>query len=164
MALVDIENPVAIRDVRLLGLFQVWHSKLTGQRLPTSGDMDPKGLARWANNLMLIDVPGDVLSFRIRSVGARIEEMFVVPRAGTGLEAMTSGGERQSVLPQYRVVLDTGMPAYYETEVEITKQGVVQQRKLILPLSDDGKRVDGVLAGIYFDLPRKPRVGRRPVA
>ena len=83
--------------------------------------------------------------------------MFGTPRAGTGIEAMTSVGERSSVLPQYRVVIDTGLPAYYETEVELSKRGVVDQRKLILPLSSDGTRVDAVLAGIYPELPRKPR-------
>jgi hypothetical protein len=87
--------------------------------------------------------------------------MFATPRAGTGMEAMTSAGERNSVLPQYRVVIDTGLPAYYATEVELSKRGVVAQRKLILPLSSDGEKVDAVLAGIYPELPRKPRRAQR---
>jgi hypothetical protein len=74
---------------------------------------------------------------------------------------MTSVGERSSVLPQYRVVIDTGVPAYYATEVELSKRGVVAQQKLILPLSGDGEKVDAVLAGIYPELPRKARRAQR---
>ena len=81
------------------------------------------------------------------------------PRAGTGIGAM-SEAERNSILPQYRVVIDTGLPAYYETEVELSKRGVVAQRKLILPLSGHGTKVDAVLAGIYPDPPRRGRSQR----
>ena len=87
--------------------------------------------------------------------------MFGTSRAGSGIEAMTSVGERSSVLPQYRVVIDTGVPAYYATEVELSQRGVVAQQKLILPLSSDGAKVDAVLAGIYPELPRKPRRAQR---
>lgn len=157
MALVEIDNPKAIRDQRLLGLFQFWHAKLNGRRMPTSTDLDRQDLARWADHLMLVDVPGDVTTFRIRWLGPDVAAMFGTPRAGTGIEAMTSEGERRDVLPQYRVVLDTGLPAYYEAELEISGQGLVSQRKLILPLSDDGMHVNAVLAGIYHELLRKRR-------
>ena len=59
-------------------------------------------------------------------------------------------------------MIDTGLPAYYETEVELSNRGVVSQRKLLLPLSSDGVRVDAVLAGIYHDTPHQDR--RKPPA
>ena len=161
MALVDIDNPTVIGDQRLLGLFQFWRAKLNGRRLPASGEFDRADLARWADNLMMIDVPGDIADFRIRWLGANLSTMFGTSRAGSGIEAMTSVGERGSVLPQYRIVIDTGVPAYYATEVELSQRGVVAQQKLILPLSSDGGEVDAVLAGIYPELPRKPRKTQR---
>jgi hypothetical protein len=154
MALVDVDNPKAIQDQRLLGLFQFWHAKLNGRRMPASGDLDRADMARWADNLMMVDVPGDIADFRIRWLGANLAKMFATPRAGTGIEAMTSTGERSSILPQYRVVIDTALPAYYATEVELSQRGVVAQRKLILPLSSDGTKVDAVLAGIYPEAAR----------
>ena len=69
MALVDIENPTVIHDQRLLGLFQFWRAKLNGRRLPAGGEFDRADLARWADNLMMIDVPGDIADFRIRWLG-----------------------------------------------------------------------------------------------
>lgn len=157
MALVDIDHPTVIHDQRLLGLFQFWRAKLNGRRLPASGEFERADLARWADNLMMIDVPGEIADFRIRWLGANLVTMFGTSRAGSGIEAMTSVGERSSVLPQYRIVLDTGVPAYYATEVELSQRGVVAQQKLILPLSSNGGKVDAVLAGIYPELPRKPR-------
>jgi hypothetical protein len=161
MALVDIDNPTVIHDHRLLGLFQFWRAKLDGRGMPASGDFDRADLARWADNLMLIDVPGEIADFRIRWLGANLAAMFGASRAGTGIEAMTSMGERSSVLPQYRIVIDTGVPAYYATEVELSQRGVVAQRKLILPLSSTGTKVDAVLAGIYPEPQRKPRKAQR---
>jgi hypothetical protein len=161
MALVDIDNPTVIGDQRLLGLFQFWRARLNGRRLPPSGEFDRAELARWADNLMMVDVPGDLADFRIRWLGANLSAMFGAPRAGSGIEAMTSVGERSSVLPQYRVVIDTGVPAYYATEVELSQRGVVAQQKLILPLSSDGRKVDAVLAGIYPELPGRPRKAQR---
>jgi hypothetical protein len=162
MALVDIDDPRVIYDQRLLGLFQHWRAKLNGRRMPASGDFERAEMTRWIDNLMLIDVPGDIAEFRIRWLGASLAAMFATPRVDTGIEAMTSVGERDSVLPQYRIVIDTGVPAYYATEVELSQRGVVAQRKLILPLSSNDKKVDAVLAGIYPELPGKPRKGRRP--
>ena len=163
MALVDIDHPTVIHDQRLLGLFQFWHAKLNGRPMPASDDFDRADLARWADNLILVDVPGEITDFRIRWHGSAITAMFGRHRAGTGFEDMTSEGERSSLIPQYRVVIDTGLPAYYETEVELSRRGVVAQRKLILPLSGNGKKVDAVMAGIYPELPRKPhrRTGTR---
>lgn len=161
MALVDIDDPTVIHDQRLLGLFQHWHAKLNGRRMPASDDFARAELARWTDNLMLIDVPGDIADFRIRWLGANLAAMFGTSRVGSGIEAMTSVGERSSVLPQYRIVIDTGVPAYYASEVELSQRGVVAQQKLILPLSSDGAKVDAVLAGIYPELPRKPRRAQR---
>ena len=161
MALVDIDHPTVIHDQRLLGLFQFWRAKLNGRRMPASVDFDRADLARWDDNLMMIDVPGEIADFRIRWLGANLVTMFGTSRAGSGIEAMTSVGERSSVLPQYRIVIDTGVPAYYATEVELSQRGVVAQQKLILPMSSDGTKVDAVLAGIYPELPRKPRKAQR---
>jgi hypothetical protein len=70
---------------------------------------------------------GDIADYRIRWLGTNLAAMFGTPRTGTGIEAMTSVGERSSVLPQYRIVIDTGIPAYYATEVELSQRGVVAQ-------------------------------------
>ena len=78
-------------------------------------------------------------------------QFYSTSREGKGVEAMTSEEERRIVLPQYMTVLEKKQPAYYETQF-VTSEGIVtSQRKLLLPLSEDGQRVNMILGGIYFD-------------
>jgi hypothetical protein len=60
MTLVDIEQ---IRDQRLVALFEFWHDRLDGRRMPRPDDLDPAAMARWADHLMLIDVPATSWTF-----------------------------------------------------------------------------------------------------
>jgi hypothetical protein len=55
---------------------------------------------------------------------------------------MTSEEERRIVLPQYMIVLERKQPAYYESEFVISEGTFGYQRKLLLPLSEDGERVN----------------------
>ncbi len=146
--LVDVN---AIRDNRLRSLFQYWSSKLRGRSMPARKDLDPLEMRPWLGNLVLVDFPGDPKEYRIRLEGVNVVQFYGSSRTGRGIEAMTSELERQVVLPQYFSVVETKEPAYYEAEF-ISSEGVLTyQHKLVLPLSDDGERVNMTLAGIYFD-------------
>ena len=146
--LVDVTD---IRDNRLRSLFQYWSSKLRGRSMPARKDLDPLEMRPWLGNLVLVDFPGDPKDYRIRLEGVNVVQFYGSSRTGRGIEAMTSELERQVVLPQYFSVVETKEPAYYEAEF-ISSEGVLTyQHKLVLPLSDDGERVNMTLAGIYFD-------------
>jgi len=100
---------------------------------------------------MLLEFPPDPMRYRVRLDGVNIQQFYGNSREGKGVEVMTSEEERRIVLPQYIVVIEHRLPAYYETQF-VTSEGIpTSQRKLLLPLSDDGARVDMVLAGLYFD-------------
>ena len=152
MSLVTLENPIEIRDDRLQGLFRYWGSKLHGRPMPARADLDPLEMRPWLGNLVLVDFPASNLKeYRIRLEGVNVVQFYGSSRTGRGIEVMTSEMERQVVLPQYFSVVETRIPAYFEAEF-ISSEGVLTyQHKLILPLSDDGDRVNMTLAGIYFD-------------
>lgn len=152
MSLVTLENPIEIRDDRLQGLFRYWGSKLLGRPMPARSDLDPLEMRPWLGNLVLVDFPvPDLTEYRIRLEGVNVVQFYGASRTGRGIEVMTSEMERQVVLPQYFSVVETRIPAYFEAEF-ISSEGVLTyQHKLILPLSDDGARVNMTLAGIYFD-------------
>jgi hypothetical protein len=151
MTLVRLDDPQAIRDPRLLGLFQYWLGKCRGRVMPARRDIDPIEMRPWLGNLLLVDFPPDPMQYRIRLDGVNLVQFYSSSREGKGVEAMTSEEERRIVLPQYITVLENRQPAYYETQF-VTSEGVVtSQRKLLLPLSEDGQRVNMILGGIYFD-------------
>jgi hypothetical protein len=151
MTLVRPDDPEAIRDSRLLGLFHYWHGKCQGRVMPARRDIDPIEMKRWLGNLLLVEFPPDPMQYRIRLDGVNLVDFYSGSREGKGVEAMTSEEERRIVLPQYMTVLEQKQPAYYEAQF-VTSEGIVtSQRKLLLPLSEDGQRVNMVLGGIYFD-------------
>jgi hypothetical protein len=151
MTLVRPDDPKAIRDPRLLGLFHYWHGKCQGRMMPARRDIDPIEMRQWLGNLLLVEFPSDPMQYRIRLDGVNLVQFYSSSREGKGVEAMTSEEERRIVLPQYMTVLENRQPAYYETQF-VTSEGIVtSQRKLLLPLSEDDQRVNMVLGGIYFD-------------
>ena len=108
-------------------------------------------MKRWLGNLMLVEYPEDPAQYRVRLDGANIVQFYGASREGKGVEAITSEDERRVVLPQYTMVLERRQPAHYESEFVTSEAIRTFQRKLLLPLSDDGERVNMILIGFYFD-------------
>jgi len=151
MSLVHLDDPVEIRDVRLLGLFHYWRGKCRGRIMPARRDIDPIEMKPWLGNLLLVEFPADPMQYRVRLDGVNIVQFYGTSRERKGIEAMTSEEERRIVLPQYMIVLEQKQPAYYESEFVISEGTFGHQRKLLLPLSEDGERVNMILGGLYFD-------------
>ncbi len=144
------EAPNGISDPRLKSLYGYWSDKKGARVLPARQDIDPLEMKDWLGNLMLIEFPGDITTYRIRLDGTNLEHYYGSRRTGRGIETLTSEEERDLILEQYRPVIEKKRPAYIESEF-INSDGVFsRQAKLILPLSSDGTRVHMVLVGIYF--------------
>lgn len=144
------ETPNGISDPRLKSLYGYWSDKKGARGLPGRKDIDPLEMKDWLGNLMLIEFPGDITTYRIRLDGTNLEHYYGSRRTGRGIETLTSEEERDLIMEQYRPVIDEKQPAYIESDF-INSDGVFsRQAKLILPLSSDGDRVDMVLVGIYF--------------
>ncbi|MBL8710183.1 MAG: PAS domain-containing protein [Rhodospirillaceae bacterium] len=150
MTEIATEAPNGIADPRLKSLYGYWSDKKGARPLPGRADIDPLEMKDWLGNLMLIEFPGDITTYRIRLDGTNLEHYYGSRRTGRGIETLTSEEERDLILEQYRPVIERKSPAYIESEF-INSDGVFsRQAKLILPLSSDGERVDMVLVGIYF--------------
>ena len=154
MTLVRPDDPTVIRDARLQGLYRYWLGKLDGGAMPARADIDPIEMKAWLGNLLLVEFPEDRMQYRIRLDGVNIVQFYGNTRQGKGVEVMTAEEERSVVLPQYFTVLDAKLPAYFEARFQTSEGIPTVQYKLLLPLSDDGVRVNMVLAGLYFDQQR----------
>lgn len=144
------ETPNGISDPRLKSLYGYWSDKKGARCLPGRKDIDPLEMKDWLGNLMLIEFPGDITTYRIRLDGTNLEHYYGSRRTGGGIETLTSDEERDLIMQQYRPVIEEKRPCYIESDF-INSDGVFsRQAKLILPLSTDGDRVDMVLVGIYF--------------
>jgi hypothetical protein len=101
-------------------------------------------------NLLLAEFFGGVEHYRVRLDGSNLIGYGGKDRTGKGSEVLTSDEERNLIVMQYKPVLDTAQPAYFETQFLNSEGRFLREQKLLLPLSDNGSLVNMVLAGIYY--------------
>ncbi|HUZ71694.1 MAG TPA: hypothetical protein VMU87_01805 [Stellaceae bacterium] len=149
---------VTIADARLAFLHQYWRGKKQGRSMPSPVDIDPAELpAVIQPNVMVLDVVGaaDGPRFRYRRVGGVFWRAGGTDLAGRFVAEVlpVKAGYRDYVVGIYREMAETKRPMYTEN-VFILQHGQVDPmstKRVSLPLSYDGTRVDGVLAAHVFD-------------
>jgi len=135
---------------RLAKLHDYWLGKCQGRTLPSRADIEPLEMREWLGNLLLAEFFGGLENYRVRLDGSNLIGVGGKDRTGKGSEVLTSDEERNLIVSQYKPVLDTAQPAYYETQFLNSEGRFLREQKLLLPLSDDGAVVNMVLAGIYY--------------
>ncbi len=145
-----LQDRVAERNPRLGRLFDYWRGKCGGRPMPARADIDPVEMREWLGNLLLAEFFGSVEDYRVRIDGTNLIAYGGGDRTGRGQETLTSVEERNLIKAQYEPVLETGQTAYFETQFTNSENRFLREQKLLLPLSDDGKTVNMVLAGIYY--------------
>src|SRR5262245_27250689 len=68
----DVTEANLCHDPRLLGLYQLWHSKRGGRFAPARVDIRAEQLQPWLGNLILLDVIDGGKDFRYRLFGSVI--------------------------------------------------------------------------------------------
>jgi hypothetical protein len=146
-----LENANAISSERLKSLFAYW-TKLRGARFaPPRNELKPAQMREQLGWLWLMDVLDGGQDFRFRMGGDRVIQFFGQRLAGTTLRAL------QPASPAFfgrffdLVSLATrnkkaalGGP----TQTAYEPRAFLEVEALILPLSDDGKTVTGLLGSI----------------
>jgi hypothetical protein len=141
---------LASYNPRLSRLHDYWIGKCAGRPLPSRADIDPLEMREWLGNLLLAEFFGGIEHYRVRLDGTNLIGFGGKDRTGKGAEVLTSAEERDLITIQYKPVLDTAQPAYFETQFLNSEERYLREQKLLLPLSDNGSLVNMVLAGIYY--------------
>jgi hypothetical protein len=148
----------SIDDPRLSQLYLYWQSRKRGKPMPAPENIDLAGLPSSVQpNLMLLEVVRDAARTRFRYT--KVGKVFW--RAG-GSEPIgkfvddvlpMTAGYRDYVVGIYEEMAACGRPMYTEN-LFILQHGhsdPMATKRVSLPLSRDGARVDQVLAGHVFD-------------
>ncbi|MDA0655231.1 MAG: PAS domain-containing protein [Proteobacteria bacterium] len=138
---VDIEHP------KLLSLLAFWESKRGGRRMPRRSDIDVLELAPWLGNLILMEVVGSGEDFIYRVYGTNLVRMIqhdLTNKSTTNLKSEA----RLAVVAEYSEVAASGQPLYVRQRRTVMK-GQLMLSKLVVPLSENGERVDRLLVGVY---------------
>lgn len=132
-------------------LLDYWTAKRRGGALPAHADIDPVEIPRLLPNIALIEIePGP--RFRYRLVGTEIV------RYRDGLEAADCTGryaddtphhyDHKAAVDDLHAAVAAGRPIYSSRPYSLESGAAGRWERLVLPLADDGRRIDRLL--IWF--------------
>jgi hypothetical protein len=134
--------------LQLQQLYDYWEGKRGGRRWPKRSDVDPVEMRFALGNIDLVEISYDPMVFFFRISGSNIDRDEGFNMQGKTLDEYPLPQHREAVRKTYMRVLEKGEPDYEELE-RLDEGKLVRYGRLILPLSEDGDRVDMFLMGRY---------------
>jgi len=141
-----------ISDPRLQEAYDYWERKASLRGLPSRLDIDPVEIPRLLPHLMLVDVlpPSQ---YRYRLIGTEIAAAQGMNATGKYVhEMLKDDGYRAYVLDLYDSVVRDRRAIYTESVFLSMRDGATERntKRLMLPLSSDGERVNMVFVVQVF--------------
>ena len=122
--------------------------------MPARKDLNPADIPRLLPNLMLADVAGQTAEaqapqIRFRLVGTEVVGRFGCELTGCRLSEIDYGAQAGDIAAQYYRAVDSGEPQFARFEIYQSPNYVIRMQQLLLPLSDDGAKVNMIMAAVY---------------
>jgi hypothetical protein len=143
----DASQAAAIADPLLRRLMAYWESKRAGRFAPARADIDPVDFPWILADLALAEVVGDPPRYRYRLISQQLIEYSGINLTGRFLDEMSLPEFRERVARTYGEVLATRRPTHGSREAVFDGR-MRRYNYLILPLSNDGERVDMLLVAL----------------
>jgi hypothetical protein len=150
-------DPATIASPRLRRLHAYWDAKRAGRAMPARRDIDPLEMTWALGDIALIDVLQDG-EFSWRLDGTNLVEFFGCDLTGRRLAEHPSGVH----IPAMRQTLETPVRArepFHQFRPYSKDTYRWNYESLLLPLSDDGMRVDMLLQMLDIKRPDAARAG-----
>jgi hypothetical protein len=141
----DIGHP------KLRQLYEYWDGKRHGRRMPSRADLDPVDMTFVIGNLIMVDVlEGVPPRFHIRLHGTNLAQRAGYELTGKMLDELPVPEYRALAQQSFTEVATTGECIHGKRE-RIFAGRFARYETVILPLSDDGVRVNRLLVGLIYD-------------
>lgn len=135
-----------IRHRELYALHKFWRAQCPPEGLPLGTDMEPAGLKRWLQNLLIMHVDGGK-RFTYSYYGRSLAQAFGESRIGQTLDDLPVG-VREILLEEYDQVCRQRKPL--RRVYTATFGGQVQTwERMVFPLTQDGHGIDKLLVAAY---------------
>ena len=138
----------------LAELYEYWAQRRGGRIAPARSDIDPVDIPHLLPHIALTEIVAaenaQGLRFRYRLAGTQIEQRFGCPLTNRYLDELKHGTYLHYIEDLYDRLMTEKAPVYSESSFETGESNVLQAKRLMLPLSDDGETVSMVLAGIVY--------------
>lgn len=151
-ATLEIKNP------KLRQLYQYWLSKRGERALPARADIDPVDFRFALGDVIIADVLDETPPrYRIRLHGTNLSEHTNFDLTGKMLDDMPAAEFRDLARRSFNKVVREREPLHVLSDRVLDGR---QQRyeAVLMPLSDDGARVDRLLIGMIFEARARPDV------
>ncbi|SMF80975.1 PAS domain-containing protein [Tistlia consotensis] len=149
----------SIEDPRLRELYRYWDELRRGRIGPAYAEVDVLELPRRVLPFILLaEVVGEGAQqrYRFRLCGTEVEATFGRKMGGFFVDELSTGEYRAYMVGLYAQLVRTRRPIY---SVGSYHGRAISTERLMLPLSDDGRKVDRVLSAQTFSFRKElPRV------
>lgn len=133
-------------------LYAYWQEIRGDRPAPTRADIDPARIVSVLPTISLYDVEENPRRYRIRLTGTRNVSWYGCDLTGSYLDEIDLGAERTAILSFIDRVVLKAVPAHMTGEYVKHDGRTIRYERLLLPLSNDGDRVD-MLLGAGLRLP-----------
>lgn len=148
------ENLAAFAHVEnrtLRRLIGYWFDKRDGHAMPALGSVDPVEIPWALGRIWLCDYLAADDRFRYRLAGEFINSFWGCNLAGKHLDEIIPKERITSVAHKVRTVCERPAIVHDRIHLSLTDEIAKSGERVVLPLSDDGKRVNALLGASYCD-------------
>jgi hypothetical protein len=149
----NFARPDVVRAINQRWLLKFWKRHLGAGKVPQWQAVEAENLTRVSASLSFLDVigEGDAARFQIRFHGSMIAKVYGAQDCrGRYLDEVIPAKHHGSGLAPYFQALKSGCPVYTIHDVTDRNGLVIHFERLLLPFSNDGERVDRILAAFEF--------------
>lgn len=149
---VEIRSADQLVRPELRKLFEFWRSKAGIRPAPMRSEIEVAELRQWLPHILLSDLLEGEADIRFRVIGTWVTEQFGRDDTGRTFEEIGWNDRTRTLFEVYSRAAGTLVPQRSSGSFFShtgTKDFLLAER-LILPLSDDGRRCNKILSAIYF--------------
>lgn len=142
MSEVRLSEETGFRSPVVQAAWDYWYRVRGDRPMPARADILPEDLVKVAPNMMLLDVFEGPLDFGYRLIGTRVEEFMSDRYTGRRMSEIPHQAPPSKVFSDCEACIDARAPFLSSAPYVGPHKDLVTPEALILPLSEDGTRVN----------------------
>src|SRR5258706_12470685 len=135
-------DAATLRTPKVRRAYQYWLIKSVGGRLPSRSDIKPRELVDLLDQLFLVEVAREPLTFTFRLVGTKLTKWAGLEYTGLAFSARTVAPNWEDVFETFCRVVKTRLPRRDGQRAPWANNVFYCIEQMVAPLSNDGKIVD----------------------
>jgi hypothetical protein len=157
-----VTDDLAVTSPALRGLRDYWKNLLGDRQMPARRDIDPIHIPKLLPHVSLADVFQNPPSFRHRLLGTFITQFYERDSTGEWLDEKLYGDSTEEVFWFYQQTVLRRAPLAVRQTVPYIRKDWVTLEAILMPLSDDGDRINVLFGGI--DIVPGPNAWGKPIS